>query len=255
MRIVTPLAIVGLVLLIAGCGEEEPTGPGPTVSAPTDLTITVVPADSLSVQLSWTAPVVAGPADIDGYIVSFAGNVLDTVTTTFFQHTPTSLGTYSVKAYKGSDESSAIQKSTALHEETGEGPIFYMDDQDPDHPSGYGWDASGNGQTYSVADPANSQFVDLILDEFDNLRSPLDRKGAGWHLTHILVTDSTYANMKVAPTGPYYNLRPAQEGDVYVLQIQSGHYLKLEITTWDAGAHSMRFSFGFQTVAGFRRLG
>jgi len=255
MRIAALLAVVGLLVLIVGCGEDEPTGPGPTVSAPTNLTITVVPADSLSVQLSWTAPVVAGPADIDGYIVSFKGNVVDTVTTTTFQHTPTSLGTYSVKAYKGDDESSAIEASTALHEETGEGPIYWMQDPDPGHPSCFGWDNTGNGSTY----PWDSQYIDnidLVLDADEDLRSPSDTFGGLWHTTGIAYDGGwTYATMTVAPLSGYFTFQNIFDGGVYVLYLETGNHLKLEITSYNPGTHSIIFKFGYQTVAGFRRLG
>jgi hypothetical protein len=251
IRILAVLGVLVLIASIVGCGDnpEEPV----VVPAPTNLTIAVAGTDSLSVLLSWTAPVVA--VDIDGYIVSFKGNVLDTVTTTSYQHTPSSLGAYSVKAYKGSDASSAIEKSTALHEETGEGPLYYLADPDTTHPSGYGWDAAGSGQTYSAAS-ANKDFIDLVLDADEDLRSPADTFGSSWHTTGIAYDGAwTYAGMVTAPVSGYFTWQNVVVNGVYVLYPESGNYVKMEITSYDAGTHSIAFKFGYQTVTGFRKLG
>ena len=252
MRIAALLAVAGLLVLVVGCGEEDPTGPGPTIPAPTNLTVQVGGTDT-SIRLNWTAPTTA--QDIDGYIISLAGNVLDTVTATTYEHIPTSLGTYSVKSYKGSDHSSAIQVSTALHEETNEGPMYWLGDSDPLHPSGYGWEADGNGSLYS-ANPGNINYIDMVLDIDIALRSPADTFGGAWHDTGFRSeVNWTYENMVLAPDGGYIVKEPAGINYVYVLLLESGNYLKLQVLTYDGTAGSITFKFGYQTVVGFRRLG
>ena len=252
MRIAALLAVAGLLVLVVGCGEEDPTGPGPTIPAPTNLTVQVGGTDT-SIRLNWTAPTTA--QDIDGYIISLAGNVLDTLTATTYQHTPTSLGTYSVKSYKGSDHSGAIQVSTALHEETNEGPIYYLLDPDTLHPSGYGWESDGNGSPYS-ANTGNINVIDLILDADTDLRSPSDIFGGAWHTTGIAYDGSwLYDDMTLPPASGYFTFQNVVLNGVYVLYLETDNYLKLEITEYDAGTHSITFKFGYQTVVGFRRLG
>jgi hypothetical protein len=252
MRIAALLSALALVMLIVGCGDDEPTGPGPTVSAPTNLDVQVAGADSLSIRLTWTAP----SQTVDGYIVTIPGGSVDTTTNTYYEHTPTSLGAYSVKAYLGGNSSSTLDTTTALHSETNEGPIYWLQDPDPGHPSGYGWDASGNGATYS-ASSANRDYIDLILDADEDLRSPADTFGSSWHTTGIAYNASwTYSGMTVAPLSGYLTWQSPVVNGVYVLWLEAGgQYLKLEITEHNTSTHSIRFNFGFQRIAGFRRLG
>ena len=252
MRIVALLSTLALVLMIVGCGEDEPTGPGPTVSPPTSLTIQVAGTDSLSIRLTWVAPT----QTVDGYIVTLPGGGVDTTTNEFYEHTPSSLGSYTVKAYVGSDASATVDTTTVLHSETNEGPIYWLQDPDPGHPSGYGWDLTGNGATYS-ANSSNRDLIDLILDADEDLRSPADTFGSLWHTTGIAYNAAwTYAGMTVAPASGYLTWQSPVVNGVYVLWLaNSAQYLKLEITEHDAGTHSIRFNFGFQRVTGFRRLG
>jgi hypothetical protein len=248
MRLVALLSVLALVLLIVGCGEDEPTGPG-TVAAPTNLTIEVAGSDSLSVRLSWSA----SSGTVDGYIISFAGNVIDTTTDLFYQDTPTALGTYSVKAYQGTSSSSAVEISTALHEEAGEGPVYYLPSSNP---SGYGWDNVGNGTVYSAVN-ANRDLIDFVVDIFDDLRSPSDTFGSLWHTTGIAHDVAwTYSGMTVAPLSGYLTAQTPMTGGVYVLWLSAvNRYVKLEITEYNSGSHYITFRFGFQAIAGFRRLG
>ena len=61
--------------------------------------------------------------------------------------------------------------------------------------------------------------------------------------------------MTVAPQSGYTSSQNAVVQGVYVLYLESGHYLKLEITDYDPMMHSIRFKYGFQKIPGFRRLG
>ena len=255
MRIAALLAVAGLLVLVVGCGEEDPTGPGPTIPAPTNLALGVAGTDSLSIQLSWTAPVVTGPADLDGFIVYFKAAVIgSTLTTvTHFDHTPTSLGMYSVKAYKEDDKSEAIEKSTALQTATNQGPVYWLGSANE---SGYGWDTNGSGTIYSVIG-ANKAFIDLILDSVPDLVSPETAIDPTWHTTGIAYNVSwTYSGMTEAPQSGYINFQSIVLDGVYVLYLETGHHLKMQVTTYDTGTDPyIRFQYGFQTVAGFRRLG
>lgn len=227
------------------------TGPSPQVPPPTNLQMQAVGSDSLSLRLFWDPP----GEPVDGFIVSFMGSVLDTVATSDYSHVPASLGTYSVKAYRGAYTSTAIETTSTLHEEVGEGPVYWLVDPDPAHPSGYGWDADGTGSTYSVQ-PMNKDHIDLVLDAVEDLRSPADTFGGDWHLTGIAYDGSwTYSSMTVAPQSGYSVSQNAILQGVYVLYLESGHYLKLEITDYDPMMHSMKFRYGFQRIPGFRRLG
>lgn len=228
--------------------SHETSAPPPP---PRNLRVKAAGADSLSLVLSWDPP----GQMVDGYIVYFMGDVLDTVDTNCYVDTPTALGSYSVRAYRKPNVSAAVGTTSALHEQTGQGPIYWMEDLDPSHPGGYGWDSTGTGTVYRVTS-TNRHYIDFVLDASDDLRSPADTFGIGWHSTGIAYDSSwTYASLTVAPASGYLGEQAAVLNGVYALRIESGYYLKLQITTYDVLNHSIIFKFAFQRISGFRRLG
>jgi hypothetical protein len=227
---------------------DETSAPPPS---PRNLRMEAAGADSLSLRLSWDPP----GQIVDGYIVFFLGNVLDTVDTNYYEHRPATLGPYLVKAYRRPNVSAAVETTSALYEQANQGPLYWMQDPDPAHRSGYGWDSTGSGTVYLVT-TSNRFYIDFVLDASEDLRSPADSFGMLWHSTRIAYDSSwTYAGLTSTPDSGYGPEQRAILNGVYALNIESGYYLKLEITAYDVSSHSIIFRYGFQRIAGFRRVG
>jgi hypothetical protein len=90
------LSIVMILSFLMGCGDDEPVGPG--LQPPDDVTISVAAADSLSIQLNWTAVTATVTAAADGYYIYFEGAKIDSTTTNSYTHTnPTLLAWVTMK--------------------------------------------------------------------------------------------------------------------------------------------------------------
>jgi len=264
MKRLIPIIGIPLVLLIFGCEEELKEA----LQSPSNLQIEVTGTDNLSIKLTWDA---SPTTDIDGYVIKLNDVVLDRVTGTQFTHTnPTELGVYRVGAYRGDEESDAIQASTELVIRENQGPIWWFDAPSDTGCSAYGWDEDGIGSTYSFVG-ANKDSIDFYMDSVDvgkgtdKIISP--DSYPGWsdaHETQFHTTGYTgavgFTNTKIAPEfgiGQYYNYAEITEtGRVYILYLENGHYVKLLVTGRKIeGHHNFSFKYGFQPVAGFRRLG
>ncbi|OYD14275.1 hypothetical protein CH333_08430 [candidate division WOR-3 bacterium JGI_Cruoil_03_44_89] len=264
MKRLMAIAVIPLILLIFGCDEE----PEEVLQAPTNLQIEVTGGDNLSIKLTWNA---SPTTNIDGYVVRLNDVTLDRVTGTQFTHNnPTSLGVYRVRAYRGDDESDAIQVSTELIVRENQGPVWWFDAPSDTGYSAYGWNADGIGNTYSMVG-ANKDSIDFYMDSVgvgkgtDKIISPDSYPGWGdAHETRFNTTGNTgvdgFTNTKIAPefgVGAYSNYAEITEtGKVYILYLESGHYVKLLVTGRKvSGNHNFTFKYGFQPIAGFRRLG
>lgn len=264
MKKLIPIICIPFVILIIGCELE----PEEALQAPSNLQIEVAGTDNLSIKLTWDA---SPTTDIDGYVIRLNDVALDRVTGTQFTHSnPTELGVYRVRAYRGDNESDAIQVSTELVIRENQGPIWWFDAPSDTGHSAYGWDENGIGDTYSFLG-ANKAYIDFYMDSVsvgkgtDKIISP--DSYPGWsdaHETRFHTTGNTgeagFTNTKIAPAfgvGQYYNYAELTEtGRVYILYLENGHYTKLLVTSRKIeGHHNFTFKYGFQPVAGFGRVG
>ncbi len=253
-KLLTFLGIFSLAVFFFGC-EEEPTDPD-TLAPPTNLTLAVAGSDSLSLKLSWDA----STDTVDGYLVYFEGDVIDTVTTTkslTYTHIPTALGEYKIKAYKGSKLSDPVTESSELEEDTNQGPVYIV--PSPLGPSGYGWASDGTGSTYSLGTMGNRQNtgkVDFVFDSDTTLTDPHTFDADFEHVTGVAYLDTwTYNNLAEATSSGYMTFQKVVDGGTYVLWLDDKYYAKMEITVGTEGVWSkITFKYGFQTIAGFRRL-
>ncbi len=250
------LGVLSLAVFFIGCEEEEPTEPT-KLAPPTNLTIAVAGADSLSLTLTWDAS-----ADtVDGYLVYFEDDVIDTVTATkslTYTDTPTSLGDYKVTAYKGNKESDPTSKvSSQLVEVINQGPVYIV--PSPLGPSGYGWASDGTGSTYSlgtVDNRQNTDKVDFVFDSDTTLTNPHTFDADFEHVTGIAYNDTwTYDNLTEAPSSGFMAFKDVVDGGTYILWIHGKYYVKIKITVGtESGWPKTTFKYGFQKIAGFRRL-
>lgn len=250
------LLLLGLFLIALfsffGC-EKKPTEPV-VVGAPENFTIVVAGTDSLSLKLSWET----SPTSVDGYIIYFENSPIETTAALSYTYKPNSLGDYKVTAYKGTTESSPSNTvSTKLVSAINQGPVYWTNDPDPNHPSGYGWSADGSGACYAIAPPQypNKDKIDFIVDGYFDLRNPADLYDPTWHTTGIAYSDQwTYDNLAEAPATGYMNFQDVVAQGTYILWVHGKYYVKLGITGVDEGVHSITFKYGFQKIQGFRRL-
>ena len=257
-KLLTFLGIFSLAVFFFGC-EEEPTDLD-TLAPPTNLALAVAGSDSLSLELSWDA----STDTVDGYLVYFEGDVIDTVTAITYTDTPTALGEYKIKAYKGSKLSDPVTESSELVEDINQGEVYWTGDSDPAHPSGYGWASDGTGSTYCLTTGkgwTNTDKVDFVLDYYDKkstliIFNPHDSgSGDGFnsafnHTTGVAHDISWTYDIAEAPVG-YGNFKDVVDGGTYVLWVHGKYYVKMTVT---ATATDITFKYGFQKIAGFRRL-
>ncbi|MCK4352088.1 hypothetical protein KAW65_01640 [candidate division WOR-3 bacterium] len=262
------LAFLGIFILIIGfCGCKEtfnPEEPTPLAS-PTNLGIVVAGSDSLSLKLTWTA----SSDEVDGYYIYFDGAVLDTTTATTYTDTATSLGDYKVSAYKGTKESAPTDiMSTKLVETVNPvGPVWWMAAPTDTGPSGYGWADNGTGNTYSMADSTAATakaMVDFYMDSVglvkgtDKIISPDNLYGNGWNATCFYdFGGNVYDTVSVVPGwGCWMNYAEITAlNSTYALFVKDKYFLKIKITErQSSGHHYIKFLYGFQPIAGFRRL-
>jgi hypothetical protein len=105
------IALVLSVVLLTACEGDDPSGPGGTLEVVTGLVLGATSAGN-TVVLAWTT--YGGSETIDGYEVYFKAEntgetwtALGTTTTTGYEHIASVAGGYSVRAYEGTNYSSA----------------------------------------------------------------------------------------------------------------------------------------------------
>ncbi|MGC9365724.1 MAG: hypothetical protein ACP5FK_01615 [bacterium] len=245
--IVMPLIII---LAIFGCTKDDsnPTGPGGGgPAAPTNVTIQAT-NDGLGIIITWTAV-----ANADSYMVQtpdvdviVAGNQ-----TSYTDNAPGTMGTYRVRAYDDNtagDWSSSYSTSPV----SGSGTIY---EWDASGHSCFYWDVDGNGYTISRLETAAISLTDIFL--YDNNTSDLyifcsqEQPLGGTKTTYLYYDGSTTS--PYAHTTPWYNGWIAgvnNMGGYYWVELSSGRYVRLKLTT--VSATSVSFSFLYQTVQGFR---
>jgi hypothetical protein len=262
MKRLLPLLGISLLAIFFGCEKEENPVEPTQLAPPTNLTIEVAGADSLSLTLSWTA----STDSVKGYIIGFKGETIDSTgaDTLTYTHTPSSLGEYTVRAYKGNTKSEPISELTTLVEADDQGPVWWFAAPSDTGSSGYGWGEDGTGTCHNFRNE-NKPYIDFYMDTVevvkgsDKMISP--DAYPGWsdaHETWFYMHTASYDNIDRAPhpdSVNYYNYAEIALNGTYILELQSGNYLKMEVTHRKIeGHHNFVFKYGFQKIPGFRRL-
>jgi hypothetical protein len=139
--------------------------PSNTGSAPTNVALEA--ATDVTVKITWTAPSEGNP---DSYIVQFkevGGSWEDVAepagTATEYTHDPAGVtGDYKVVAKFGSNEYESGEKSTIpVHNSAAS-----VSELNATGNSGYGWERTGSGATYSMTVAGNAANVDFYITDF-----------------------------------------------------------------------------------------
>lgn len=141
--------ILALIILV-GCEGEV------TLEAP-DVTHTVKTDDQGgTLVLSWDEV-----TDAEGYYIYADDVKIDSVTTPSYDAT-TPAALYEVSAYAGDQESDKDQIDCGAVE-TASLIVWGSGDTSPDHPSGFGFNASHIAVTYAISDSTNHPYIDFWI--------------------------------------------------------------------------------------------
>ncbi len=248
MRKMLYLAVIAVfVMMFAGC-ENEPTGP---IDPPSNLTITANP-DGLTLTISWTKSPTEDTEDgIDGYYVYFNGELEADLEPGTYQYTfsPDRLGTISVTAYRGDEESAEVSAST---ETVDRNDIVLAGWESPD-PSSITWDRLSGMYTLYNTTSDNAEEIDVIWDSRDQT---LNAPGVIWPDLSGL-KETWFANDDgngYAPgEGSWVNYIDVTVGDGYYVELDGGYYLFLTVDSEDADG-AIHISYKFQKIQGYKRV-
>lgn len=247
------IILVALLLTFVGCESIVDIEP------PSNLTVNVAGDDSLSLAFTWSA---SPTTDIDGYRLYWnSGTKAEdsicwegTGTTCTITNPP--IGKFYVIAYKGtkseSDPSNEINTAPVIV--TGQGPIYYISDPSPTHPSGYYWNQDGTGSTVALSG-TDSLKTDMYLDASDCLASPHIR-GAHFNQTGFKESSLTFDALAIADRTNYIaGTTKVAANKVYMIWLtDTKQYVKIEISSYDATTHSITFRYALQKIPGYRRF-
>lgn len=254
-KIVLLTVALALIMFMIGCDDTTDT----PVSAPQNLSIT---GNSLTVTLNWDAsPTEAETDGIDGYAIFFDGiEVGDVASGVYsFAHTPSTVGTYSVVAYRGSEESSMSAAQVSTDPVAGTGSFYGFSTPNE---SGFGWNVTTGAAMMLSATEANADNIDFIFDDntYFGIGNQLYSVDAFWDAyasNGILISSTVYASLtEAAASGEYYNYEELIDGETYMFKLDEGtntYYGKLRITSWADGM--VTFEYTIQLIGNYRRLG
>ncbi len=252
------IVLVAGIILMAGCAGDDPVGPGdlPTV---TGLEV-LATSSGRTVNLSWNA--VTGTT-IDGYEIYFKSNgdgswvALDTETGTTYSHTADNSGTYSVRAYEGTDFSENYSNVETTMPTVISDSYTIWDNHAPDiEHSGFIFGAT-SGTTGRALDTGFDQ--DIYCYDGDWSESPCgfysgDHApfGNGSHTDMIASSGSTYGY----PSGSqWWQTGYILAGDVIFCELSNGHYVKVFVSSVPQHAtqplsHGIIFYYDYQPING-----
>jgi hypothetical protein len=249
------LLFIGIAFLFAfafvGCNNSNED-----ISAPSNLVLSAS-SDGTDVILEWDA---SSATDIDGYIVKFNGTALtaDPIAdvTTYTHNNPTTTGSYEVVAVKGDTESDPATASTAPTTEVTSGAIYYEGDGLGTHPSGFGWNTNGSGQTYSLT--ASHSDLDIYMDTDEDLSSATNKYGDAnacfildsWTVGSPIPWPVNDINYGTSATG-------TEAGNVFLAAVAQGdgfHFVKCTTADYVIGDHSVKIKWQYQLIANLRLL-
>lgn len=242
MKRLTLLLVIASLLIVVGCSEEIEA-----INPPSNLEI--VEADGLEITIGWDE---STTADIDGYIVYLGTNAIDTVGTVAVTNiTPLTLGTITLKAYKGDNTSDASNGVTTTVVTASNQTIYDYDITA--QPSGYGWDENGAGTVYNFI-PANEDSIDIYLDREFDIASP-----STYTKYNTCYIQRVSSDVAVAPATGYGNAEYPYEDSIYVVKLPSHgpgndeQYLKLKLTNVITDS-LVTFEYTFQPLEKYRRF-
>jgi len=253
------LLFVPFIFMMIGC-EEEPTE---AIDPPSGLSLRGAD-NELYLEISWTA---SSTSDIDGYRIYYDNDPdpLYEGTLTSYTHgasgTAPELGEYEIVAYRGSEESDALEFDTDDYVNTGTFTVYDMD-APIGYDSGVGFNSNGAASTFSMSDTENGPYVDFYYDS-DGTFTSANYLGGDWvNETGFLMSVEPYNDLDVcAITGHINYTNPAvADGQVWQVVIRKTsttewHHAKFRIdavtTTPNVKAN---VTFAYQTIEGWARV-
>jgi len=243
------LLVIAILVLIFGYGCPPPEE---SIEPPQNLVLKGA-TNEVDLELSWSP---SPTEDIDGYIIYFNGAEIADVDAdvTHWTHVgPTGVGTYRVTAYRGDEESAAIEASTEPYEGTGE---LYIRAAPVGYNSAWGWNwTSGEGASYSLMSE-NKSYIDMYYDN-DNTMTSAHILWADGNVTGFKIIDATYDNVGNVPTSGYIDNALIGLNQVYAIVVRKNytdtwHYVKLKITAVATTPYAkINFNYAYQRVANF----
>jgi len=260
------LFLVPFVFVMMGSScEDEPTE---AIDPPSGLELSGA-SDELSLVISWTP---SSTADIDGYRIYYQGDT-DPIyegTNATYTHgagtTAPALGEYEIVAYRGSEESDALDFDTSDEEYLKSGTFtIYRMDSPIGYDSGVGFNVStGVAITYSMSDAGtNGTLVDIYYDTDGTFTSP-DYLGGDWvNQSGFKSSSETYTGLEVVDLTGYNNSTyPTAVADGQIWQCV---FWKTTTSTWNYA--KMRIdgvvttpethvtvTYKYQTIEGWARV-
>jgi len=242
--LVTLIAVA--VFFFNGC-DEDPASP---IEAPRNLNV-IAKTDGITLTVSWAKSLTEDEEDgIDGYVIEFDGVEIDDVAsgTLEFDYEPTSLGTFSVFAYRDEDESDKVSVSTTLAEHQD----ITLASWTGTDPSSIGWTRSSGMYTLYSTIGANAPDIDLVYDSRDltlNSGDVIFDAGDNPNATWIALDDGSGI---VPAEGNYQNFREMVVGQAYVLWLNDDYYVQFEVT--NITGEDIMVNCGFQLLEGYTRI-
>lgn len=229
---------------------------------PTNLNYTIVndldgnPGGGI--KLTWSAPANATP---DEYVVSVDGVDQVAVTTTE-DYVYTGGATIEVWAVYGSEKSDKAATLDFKAVETATLEVYSVDDPSAEHPSGFGFSASGTASSYAVSVEANWPSIDYYIASGPKLAAPSDHlpDPINSELNAVSAETGTYDGLTiVAATGKglYLTNRDLASNGLYGLWLDSNNaydasdlFGKALVSGIDG--YKVTFKLALQTKAGLR---
>ncbi len=201
--IIFATVLAGAMVMMTGCPEPNPSGLVPP-SVTTSIT-----SDQGGVKFEWDAV-----TDADGYIVKYNGKA-DTITATSYTVTaPTN--EVEITAYNDNGESNPYKFDCGA-KETQNVKWYTRADTDPGHPSGLGFDNSGNAVTISYVN-GDHHDIDFVADN-DNTIAGIQAVDNSIGYSNAVAYNSSwdYNKMDIAPSTGYTSYDDVVNGGTFAL--------------------------------------
>ena len=248
------LAIPVIILALASCSVS----PTANVGTPTNLAWTVG-TNGLDLTLSWDAV-----ADVDGYrVITATNDTIDVDTACSYTFVNAAIGTYSVYAYKGSDNGTAATISNAPYEVDAAMTIYSLNSTN----GGSGFDidpANGHGEVVSLSDSTYQSTFDFYLDNDSSYVSAdqytFTSGGNGENVTGFLDAGTTDIDTCVQyVTGQIYNnMETCTANHFYMVYFKGSTTIPMDnygiIKVLSVGSDNVVFTYKFQPIKGFRKF-
>ena len=245
------ISLVAMVVLIfSGC-EEEPTGP---IDPPSRISVAVDPTDAtgLGLIVSWIASPTEDTEDgIDGYYIYFNGELIDSTEPgeCNYSFRPDGLGTISVTAYRGDEESEEVSYSTQTVDREG----ILLGGWETANESGIAWDRESGEYILYSARAEYAPEIDVVWDSRDQTLNSPDVMPEWSDLSGLRATAFAPDDGNGYPpdTGTAYV--SVTIGDSYYVKIDGDYYLLLTVNSEDDYGN-IHISYKFQKIQRYKRV-